>query len=180
MKKGTQRLTFFIPVVFIFFALSVILVFNLTSLKLASVVSGSMEPAIMTGAKIGIAEVDPASVRIGDIIGFSVPGIDTPVCHRVTEIVETETGYGFITKGDANASPDAWVVRPQDVIGKVYFSTSFLLPVSRFVRSPAGFVFFIGLPALILCVLLVKEMIIWKKKSQPDLAAEIRGPVKRE
>jgi signal peptidase I len=178
MKKPSRFLSFIFLGVSLTFLMA-LLVPSFTDLHLAPVVSGSMEPAIKTGAKIGIAKVDPASVRVGDIIGFSIPGIGTRVCHRVIGLVDTETGYGFITKGDANENPDAWVVQPQDVIGKVYFSTSSLLPLMRFIKSPTGFILFIGLPALILVVLLINEISIWKKKSQSDLAVEMREPVKR-
>jgi signal peptidase len=39
--------------------------------------------------------------------------------HRVIEIQETAGAKRFITKGDANDSPDVEPVIPQNVVGKV-------------------------------------------------------------
>jgi signal peptidase len=144
---------------------------SLTGLKLEPVLSGSMEPTIHTGALIAITKTDTEQIQAGDIIGFHVPGMDTPVCHRVTEVISTESGIAFRTKGDANENADDWLVSSQDVIGKVYFNVSGLGTVAKFVKTPVGFILLMGVPALIVIVMELKNLFRPgpKKRKRPNL-----------
>jgi signal peptidase len=83
-----------------------------------AVLSGSMEPALGVGGLVVIEPVDAQQVRAGDVISFKLPGIDTPICHRVIERQETDAGPLFQTKGDANEEPDINPVHAEDVNGK--------------------------------------------------------------
>ena len=58
------------------------------------IVSGSMEPTIMTGDAILVKEVSEDEIKTNDIISFSQEG--TIVTHRITEMIE-ENGklYGL-------------------------------------------------------------------------------------
>jgi signal peptidase len=150
---------------------AVMLAPRLIGLTLEPVLSGSMEPTIKTGALIGIAKVDAGQIEVGDIIGFQVAGMDTPVCHRVVELVVTDEGPGFRTKGDANNDADTWVVSPQDIIGKVYFNTPTLGYVARFIKTPSGFMLMMGLPALAVIALELKSLFMPApvKRKRPTL-----------
>lgn len=82
------------------------------------VVSGSMEPNIPVGSIVYSKEVDPVTLRTGDVIVFidSTRGT-TPITHR---IVENDTyTHTIITKGDANEKPDISPITYDNVIGKV-------------------------------------------------------------
>jgi len=68
------------------------------------VLSGSMEPAIPTGALIYVRATDPYRVKEGDPITFHLNQGGPVATHRVIEI--DATNRYFITKGDANNSPD--------------------------------------------------------------------------
>ena len=73
--------------------------------------SGSMEPTIPTGSIVFYTKKDASKVAVGDIIVFSRPGVpNEKVTHRVVKIGKGSTGRYFITKGDANGSPDDWQV----------------------------------------------------------------------
>jgi signal peptidase I len=135
-------------------------------LSFEPVLSGSMEPTIMTGAMIAIKKVDPQVIKVGDIIGFHVQGMDTPVCHRVIEIVTTETGYGFRTQGDSNNAPDTWTVRPQDVTGKVYFNVGWLGKLSKFVKTTAGFITLIMIPAVLIVIMEIRDFLSPRKQTR--------------
>ena len=67
-----------------------------------SVVSGSMEPALPVGSIVYVEPAGFTEIRIGDVIAFDDEG--TVVTHRVIEDRPQESA--FITKGDANSSPD--------------------------------------------------------------------------
>lgn len=76
--------------------------------KLGTVVTGSMEPTIPTGSLLVLDVVDGSSLQTGDIITFQPPDDPTTITHRIVDVEETADGRLFVTKGDANASPDAW------------------------------------------------------------------------
>jgi signal peptidase I len=73
--------------------------------------SGSMSPAIPVGSLV-IATLEPAEkLGIGDVIVFQRPDRPgTMVVHRINAVVMTPKGRAFITKGDANGTPDGWQV----------------------------------------------------------------------
>ncbi len=120
------------------------------SYKPLVVMSGSMEPAIHVGA---LAIINPAAeYQTGDIITFAPP--DDPrnsVTHRIHEIKKTEEGATvFVTKGDANDTPDSWEIAPDAVEGKVLFSIPLLGYLVNFSKTPRGFVFLIIIPAVLI------------------------------
>jgi signal peptidase len=126
------------------------------------VMSGSMEPVIKTG---GIVVIAPqSSYNVGDIITF---GPDTekqiPVTHRVVE----KTGNGrtaiFHTKGDANEERDQSETKGSQVIGKVLFTLPYIGYVIEFARTPLGFALLIGIPALLI-ILDELANIVWEIK----------------
>ncbi|HEX9970002.1 MAG TPA: signal peptidase I [Acidimicrobiales bacterium] len=86
------------------------------------VLTGSMEPALQTGGVAFVDRVEPEAIEVGDIMTFTRPNSTQQVTHRVTGVIPTSTGYRFTTKGDANDIPDNWIVREEQVVGKVRFA----------------------------------------------------------
>ena len=86
-----------------------------------AVLSGSMEPELGVGGLVVVKPVDGQDVVVGDVISFKLPGIDTPICHRVIDRRETADGPLFQTRGDANEESDVTLVRAEDVNGKAVF-----------------------------------------------------------
>ena len=118
------------------------------NLEVKIVQSGSMEPAIKTGAMVVIR---PSSeYRIGDVIMF---GKDTktevPTTHRIVADEVRSGVFYYTTQGDANEDPDPQQVAQSEVIGKVLFSISYLGYVLDFAKKPLGFALLIGVPAVI-------------------------------
>ena len=73
--------------------------------------TGSMSPVIPVGSLVVATRAAAAELKPGDVIVFRRP--DRPqmmVVHRIAAIEQTASGPVFITRGDANGSPDAWVV----------------------------------------------------------------------
>lgn len=93
-------------------------------IKTYAVLSGSMEPAILTGS---LAYVDTGigceEIAEGDVIAFDI-GDDKIVTHRVVE--NDESGQIMITKGDANTNIDLAPVAYTDFIGETVFSIPYL------------------------------------------------------
>lgn len=88
------------------------------------VLSGSMEPAILTGS---LAYVDTGiecnEIIEGDVIAFDI-GDNKVVTHRVVE--NDADSQVMITKGDANESIDLAPVAYTDLIGETVFSIPYL------------------------------------------------------
>lgn len=71
------------------------------------VISGSMEPAIMTGDLVVAMPIPVEEIAVGDVASLPSQLSDTIVTHRVV-MIELEGGaYRIDMKGDANESGDA-------------------------------------------------------------------------
>jgi len=115
------------------------------------VLSGSMEPSMPTGGLAFVEPVDPATIRVGDVVTFPVPGHPGAlVSHRVSAVEHVAGKPVLITKGDANDEPDSWRTPASSVIGKVNVSLPHLGNASQFLRTPAGFVLVLVVPGALI------------------------------
>jgi signal peptidase len=127
------------------------------------VFSGSMEPAIPVGGIVVIKPVDPETLKIGDIICFKLTE-PTSITHRIINIID----LGFITKGDANEDPDQWIVKKENVIGKVILTVPFVGYLGYFVRTPIGFILLIIIPASIIIIIEIRNIMKELKKQKQE------------
>src|SRR6185369_14539305 len=69
-----------------------------------SVLTGSMEPVIKTGSLIFTqAPTSTDQIRKNEVITFEEPGYDNQyITHRVSQVINSNPGVVFRTKGDAN------------------------------------------------------------------------------
>ncbi|WP_380677679.1 signal peptidase I [Salinigranum sp. GCM10025319] len=123
------------------------------------VMSGSMEPSIMTGDVIFVYERDPSTIEEGDVITYNLDGQQREVTtHRVIDIVENEEGQRmFVTKGDANEEPDPYRVPANAVIGVmptdgIPARAPFLGHALLFAQSRLGIALLVFIPAGLLVV----------------------------
>ena len=115
--------------------------------------SGSMEPTIMTGDVIVIAKAN--DYQKNDVITFQdVEGEITT--HRIDEVRKVDGGKEYMTKGDANRVQDNDVIFEREIMGKVVFTIPKLGYFIYFLRSKAGMVIFLIIPA---CLIVVDEVI---------------------
>ena len=130
--------------------------------RLGVVYSGSMEPAMPVGAMVWMEPVDPAQIKVGDIIAFNPPwDPDATVSHRVIEVIEEPT-LSFYTKGDVNEDPDFDAVPADHVLAKVSFNIpnlGYVLGyIRQYTRGPLGFTLSIALPTVLLIGSAVRDM----------------------
>ena len=130
--------------------------------SLAVVYSGSMAPVMPMGSLAWMEPVDPAQIKVGDIIAFNtVRSPDTTVSHRVIEVLDGET-LSFRTKGEANEDPDPWEVPAANVLAKVSFNMPnlgyVLAYIRQYTKSQLGFAFFIALPTILLIGSAMRDM----------------------
>ena len=101
------------------------------------IVGGSMEPTIHIG---DIITVDPAVIpEIGDVITFEID--DRTVTHRVTQHWTSTDPQGVVhsmykTKGDANATEDAWTLTDDQIYGTVVSTPTIVIAAEPLVNHP--------------------------------------------
>jgi signal peptidase I len=80
--------------------------------RVLTVLTGSMAPGMPVGSVAVVRPVEPASVKVGDVITYQAPLADhRVVTHRVVAVLESGPHPVLRTKGDANISPDPWTAR---------------------------------------------------------------------
>jgi signal peptidase len=132
-----------------------------------AVMSASMVPAIPVGALTVEQRVDPYQLRVGDVISFQEPGrSNRTITHRVSAIHEAAAGFRLTTKGDANNSVDGWPVQTRDPLWRVSFAVPLLGYIFGSMTMPAGRAVFVLLPAAVLILLLLYEVL------KPGMAAQ--------
>ena len=144
--------------------LLIISVFPITgNIKLMSVLSGSMEPAIHTGSVIVIKPI--SSYKVGDIVTFGKnTKTEIPTTHRIAEMKVVSGEVVYKTKGDANNSEDSKEVAQKEVLGKVYVSVPYLGYVVDFVKKPFGLMIVILIPAVIIIYDQIQKIAVEVKK----------------
>lgn len=121
---------------------------------------GSMAPTINLGDLVVTAGVNPADIKVGNIITFKES--TSIVTHRVVGI----TDAGFLTRGDANNAADASIVKASQVIGVVQFSIPLAGYLFHYAKSFLGFVILVIIPGMIIIVGETKKIIQYKKASK--------------
>jgi signal peptidase I len=123
--------------------------------------SGSMEPTIPTGSIVFYRPVQATDVKVGDVIVFSEPGQpNTKVTHRVFSIGNGPTGKYFVTKGDANGSPDNWHIPAVGTGWKDVFHVPYVGYILFDIQSTYGRLLLLLVPAAVLALITLWE--IWE------------------
>jgi len=117
-------------------------------IRLYSVQSGSMEPAIKTGSVV-ISQQSP-EYKKGDILTFKPQTSKTTVTHRIIKIEKAKAGNTFLTKGDANNIDDKTFITQSQVLGKVVLAVPFIGYIVEFSRTQIGFVSMVIIPATLI------------------------------
>lgn len=108
-------------------------------LKPYSVLSGSMQSVYPTGSLLYIRNVNPETLKVGDVITYKMAG-GTLCTHRIVEIVPNEDNpdiFRFRTKGDENKIADP-LVDYDDVVGKAVFCIPLLGYLATYMAVPPG------------------------------------------
>jgi len=149
-------------VLVLLFVLFAYLLPSVFSSKLAIVYSASMGDGMPVGSLAVMTQVDPADIKVGDIIAFHPPSEpEATVSHRVVEVINGDS-LSFQTKGDANEEPDIFHVSEGNVLAKVAFTIpilGFALDfVAKHVRSPLGFGLLVVAPAAFIIGSTVRDL----------------------
>lgn len=117
--------------------------------KIFTVQSGSMEPSIMTGSVVIVKPFD--SYQKGDVITVAEPGnLKSTLTHRIFEVKESSDSASYVTKGDANETPDTESRPKENVLGKVIFTVPFMGYPIGFAKTRDGLIILVIIPATLI------------------------------
>lgn len=133
----------------------------LLGVRVLAVSSGSMTPSLNVGDVVVSIPASPGELKAGDIIVFS--GGSSIIVHRIIEPAGNDC---FITKGDANESPDPIWACGSSIVGKVVVVVPFIgLPTTillGFLRSFSSLVsLVIALLSLVYVFYVVKGVVLF-------------------
>ena len=75
----------------------------------------SMNPTLKPGDRLHIISYGEQRIRRGDVIVFIPPGGDSKIVHRVSSV----NSAGIRTRGDNCYHEDDWVLRQDNILGRV-------------------------------------------------------------
>ncbi len=152
---------------------------RLVGFRVFNIVSGSMEPQYSVGDLIYVQEVDPASVKPGDVITFVLNEDLVVATHRVTRIDAEK--QRFYTKGDANETEDGGSVHFKNLIGVPRFKIPGLGYVSDFIQKAPGMYVTIAAVAVLLLLAFLPDLTRKKPVPKEDpVAMEENARLKAE
>lgn len=160
LKKAWNLFTTLIAIAAVVLALLLVGA-RLLGFQVFTVLSGSMEPTYHTGSLIYVKEVDPFTLKEGDVITFMLDE-DTIATHRIVGLVPDEqepSVLRFRTKGDANETEDGGLVHYKNVIGSPVFTVPKLGYLANYIQHPPGMYVAISLGALVLLLMFLPELI---------------------
>jgi signal peptidase len=139
--------------------------------KSFTVMSGSMEPAIGTGAVVVERPIAPREARIGDVVTFKDPeGGERLITHRVTSVRVRGGTARFVTKGDANNAVERWSVPAEGSIGRVAYDVPQVGYAMAYAGGRHGRILLIVLPVLLLAAY---ELVrIWRPEREKGANGE--------
>ena len=114
------------------------------------VLSGSMETEIYVGDLVIVKEVDSSTLEVNDIIAFR-DSENLVTTHRIVDVVNTDKGRCFETKGDNNNTKDDNIVCSDSIEGKYHSKISKIGNAILFIQEPLGFIVMM-LSLLIICI----------------------------
>jgi signal peptidase len=129
-----------------------------------TVLSGSMEPALMTGDVVVVRKVAPLSVAPGDIVTFREPNGRRLITHRVRHMRQENGVVHFVTKGDANRLVERWKLPEDRPIRRVLYRIPLLGYGLNLFRTRIGLVLLVGVPLALLAV--VELWSIWRPEEE--------------
>lgn len=153
-----NKLSLFAFLVLTVVSLIGIVLWRTQSVQVMSVQSGSMTPAIKRGDAVVLRPVSMQNLAVGDVVSYRSPANQSVIItHRITRV---ESNWRLVvTKGDNANRADA-PVPMAEIIGRVDTRIAYGGFVLDFLRSPAGLVAGVYIPAVIIIGLELKRLVL--------------------
>jgi len=78
----------------------------------------SMNPTLKPGDRLFVTPCDGRKIQRGDVVVFTPPRADYKIIHRIISVEP----QGIKTRGDNNNQVDPWLLRHDQILGRVFFS----------------------------------------------------------
>lgn len=130
-----------------------------------TILTGSMRPVLEPGDMIVARNVNPETIKKGDVLTYIVSK-DTLITHRVIEIVKRDENILFRTKGDANNVEDDILISSDKILGTMVFRIPYFGYIASFARTPMGLVLFIIIPVILLMFGEIKSIKAQRKRQE--------------
>jgi len=143
--------------------------------QLKTVLSGSMEPGILTGSIIAVklAE-DKTNFKKGDVITFQEEE-NMLITHRITEVVKSGDSVLYRTKGDNNNAEDMNPVLSNNVVASYAgFTVPYVGYFLNFSQSKNGALLLL-IPGFLL--LIYSGFTIWRALGEIELAPKKQASI---
>ena len=115
------------------------------------IMSGSMEPTIMTRDAIITKRMEDVELKIGDIITYKSEDpyfYGIMITHRIVGMTEENGEVKYITKGDHNATNDRLAVKNDQIYGKVVMVIQKIGYIQTFLATSYGWIIAVVIPCL--------------------------------
>jgi len=125
---------------------------NILGLRLLSIQTDSMYPALLSGDMIiDVAVKDPADLRPKDIVTYwtVINGERVLNTHRIENIYDGGGYLIFETKGDNNTSVDPLTVHESELVGKYWLRIPGLGKVFDYLQTSTGFLLVVLIPVFL-------------------------------
>lgn len=141
--------------------------------------SGSMEPSIKTGSVVII--LPQKTYKVGDVVTYGPnTKLKAPTTHRIISQSGTPDRRFFLTKGDANNTPDVREISQREIIGKVMLDIPYFGYVVAAAQKPWGFAVIVGVPALLIIgdqvMRIFREIKAMRKKKKEGVEETAKKP----
>lgn len=125
---------------------------NILGLRLLSIQTDSMYPALLSGDMIvDVAIKDPSELRPKDIVTYwtVINGERVLNTHRIENIYDGGGYLIFETKGDNNTSVDPLTVHESELVGQYWFRIPGLGKVFDYLQTSTGFLLVVLIPVFL-------------------------------
>ena len=156
MGKTIKIFSWLVTAVLVLVVAGLVFIYFSPGYDLRLVRSESMRPAVNMGDLIITGPVN------GPINGEVKPGMIVTYQHSkelITHRVQSIDGTTLVTKGDAVEDADSWPVTLSDVTGIYLFKIPYVGYVTSFVQTKFGWFLAIIIPAALLVLWLVKDIL---------------------
>ncbi len=154
-------------------------VFIVLSDSMSSVDGDTEKGYFNAGDLVVVKEVDPYSLKEGDIISYKSTNTENygkTVTHMIKKITTGDNGeYGFVTYGTATGAEDSNAVTIPYVLGKYSFKIANLGNFFQFLKTTPGYIICIFLPFLALIIMQGINSIRLFKKYKAEQLAELEA-----
>ncbi|MBQ2639602.1 MAG: signal peptidase I [Bacilli bacterium] len=128
------------------------------------IVSGSMIPNIKIEDGVVIKREKPNKLKQGDIITFQTHDQrynGLVITHRIIGIEKTDYNkFYFRTKGDANSSEDSYLVKEEDIYGRVFLMIPKVGHIRNVLSNNIYWLLIIIIPAAVIIIYDVYKLLV--------------------